>query len=134
MGSNASAVLLDPAGTAGRAYSAMTTPHMYVIDPTGKLVYMGGIDDIPTPREADLARAKQLVDLALEEATAGRPVTTPTSRPYGCNVKYRGDAHRSRCGEHGPADPEWPRFPPCSWCWQHRRQPGSLRRRVLRRR
>lgn len=89
MGSKASAVLLDPAGTVGRKYGAMTTPHMYVIDPSGKLVYMGGIDDVPTPREADLARAKQLVDVALEEATAGKPVSTPTSRPYGCNVKYR---------------------------------------------
>ncbi len=89
MGSNASAVLLDPAGTVGRMYDARTTPHMFVIDPKGTLVYMGGIDNVPTPREGDLARAKQLVDAALQEATAGRPVSTPTSRPYGCNVKYR---------------------------------------------
>ena len=89
MGSNASAVLLDPAGTVGRAYDARTTPHMFVIDPQGTLVYMGGIDDVPSPREVDLARAKQLVDAALEEATAGRPVTAPMSPPYGCNVKYR---------------------------------------------
>ncbi len=89
MGSNASAVLLDPAGTVGRTYQAKTTPHMFVINPEGTLVYMGGIDNVPTPREGDLARAKQLVDVALQEATAGRPVSTPTSRPYGCNVKYR---------------------------------------------
>lgn len=89
MGSNASAVLLDPAGTVGRMYDAKTTPHMFVIDPAGKLVYMGGIDDVPTPREKDLARAKQLVDAALTEATAGQPVSTPLSRPYGCNVKYK---------------------------------------------
>ena len=89
MGGNASAVLLDPAGTVGRTYDARTTPHMFVINPQGTLVYMGGIDDVPTPREGDLARARQLVDAALEEATAGRPVSTPTSRPYGCNVKYR---------------------------------------------
>ncbi len=89
MGSNASAVLLDPAGTVGRMYDARTTPHMFVIDPEGTLVYMGGIDDVPRPRERDLARATQLVDVALEEATAGQPVSTPTSRPYGCNVKYR---------------------------------------------
>jgi peroxiredoxin len=89
MGSNASAVLLDPAGTVGRTYDARTTPHMFVINPQGTLVYMGGIDNVATPRQEDLARARQLVDAALEEATAGRPVTTPTSRPYGCNVKYR---------------------------------------------
>lgn len=89
MGSNASAVLLDPAGTVGRSYDARTTPHMYVIDPGGTLVYMGGIDDVPTPREGDLKRARQLVDIALEEGIAGKPVSTPTSRPYGCNVKYR---------------------------------------------
>jgi hypothetical protein len=62
---------------------------MFVIDPRGTLVYMGGIDDVPTPRPEDLARARQLVDAALTEATAGRPVSTPVSRPYGCNVKYR---------------------------------------------
>jgi alkyl hydroperoxide reductase subunit AhpC len=89
IGSNATAVLLDPAGTVGRAYNAMTTPHMFVIDPKGNLVYMGGIDDVPSPRDGDLSRAKQLADAALTEAIAGKPVSTPTSRPYGCNVKYR---------------------------------------------
>lgn len=89
MGSNAGAVLLDPAGTVGRMYDARVTPHMFVIDPEGTLVYMGGIDDVPTPRERDLERATQLVDVALEQAMAGQPVSTPTSRPYGCNVKYR---------------------------------------------
>jgi hypothetical protein len=89
MGNNASAVLLDPAGSVGRMYGARTTPHMFVIDPEGTVVYMGGIDDVPTPRDGDLGRATQLVDVALEEATAGQPISTPTSRPYGCNVKYR---------------------------------------------
>ena len=88
-GSNASAVLLDPAGTVGRMYGARVTPHMFVIDPEGTLVYMGGIDDVPTTRERDLERAKQLVDAALAEGMAGKPVSTPTSRPYGCNVKYK---------------------------------------------
>jgi peroxiredoxin len=89
LGGNATAVLLDPEGTVGRAYNAMTTPHMFVIDPKGNVVYMGGIDDVPSPRPSDLERAKQLVDLALTEATAGKPVSVTTSRPYGCNVKYR---------------------------------------------
>lgn len=89
MGNNATAVLLDPDGTVGRAYEARTTPHMFVIDPEGTLVYMGGIDDVPTARDEDLEKATQLVDQALGEAMAGNPVSVPTSRPYGCNVKYR---------------------------------------------
>lgn len=88
MGSHATAVLLDPEGTVGRRYDARVTPHMYVIDPEGTLVYMGGIDDVPTTRDEDLARATQLVDRALEEAMAGEPVSTPLSHPYGCSVKY----------------------------------------------
>lgn len=90
MGSNAAAVLLDPQGAVGRAYQARVTPHMYVIDPEGTLVYTGGIDDVPTARDQDLERATQLVDRALEEALAGKPVSTPLSQPYGCSVKYQG--------------------------------------------
>ncbi|NIP81849.1 MAG: redoxin domain-containing protein [Gemmatimonadetes bacterium] len=89
MGSEATALLMDPEGTVGRAYEARTTPHMFVIDPDGVLVYMGGIDDVPTSRDEDLERATQLVDQALTQATAGNPVSVPTSRPYGCTVKYR---------------------------------------------
>lgn len=84
----ATAVLYDSDGTVGRQYKARTTPHLFVIDPEGTLVYMGGIDDVPTARNQDLARATQLADRALEQATSGEPVTQPTSRPYGCNVKY----------------------------------------------
>ena len=87
-GSNATAVLLDPDGDVGRAYEARTTPHMFVIDPEGSVVYMGGIDDVPTARDEDLERATQLVDRALTEAMAGEPVSQPTSQPYGCSVKY----------------------------------------------
>lgn len=88
MGGRASAVLLDPAGDVGRAYSAKTTPHMFVIDPEGRVVYMGGIDDVPTARDEDLEQAEQLVERALTEATAGIPVSRPVSQPYGCTVKY----------------------------------------------
>lgn len=87
-GSHATAVLLDPEGTVGRAYDAVTTPHMFVIDPDGVLRYMGGIDDVPTARDEDLERATQLVDQALSEVMAGREVSVPTARPYGCSVKY----------------------------------------------
>lgn len=90
-------VLLDPAGAMGHAYGARTTPHMFVIDKTGKLAYMGGADDRATPfggdkakAEADIKQAKPYVKLALADVLAGRPVATPVSRPYGCSVKYQG--------------------------------------------
>lgn len=82
------AVLVDSAGTVGRAYGARTTPHMYVIDPQGNVVYVGGIDDKPTTRAADLKTARPHVDIALQEAMAGKPVSVATSQPYGCSVKY----------------------------------------------
>lgn len=87
-GSNALAVLLDPEGTVGRAYDARTTPHMYVIDPDGIIRYMGGIDDKATADVEDLKTATQLTDQALTELFAGGTVSVPTSRPYGCSVKY----------------------------------------------
>lgn len=82
------AVLLDPKGKVGRSYDARTTPHMYVIDAAGKLVYMGGIDDRPTANWADVEGATNYVRAALDDVAAGRPVATPTARPYGCSVKY----------------------------------------------
>jgi len=89
-GSRANAVLLDPDGKVGHLYDARTTPHMFVIDPDGVLRYMGGIDNVATARVEDLERATQLVDQALTELSAGKPVSVPTSRPYGCSVKYSG--------------------------------------------
>ena len=82
------ALLLDPDGTVGKAYGAKTTPHMYVIDPKGTLVYAGGIDDKPSTDPADIAAARNHVDQALGEALAGKPVTVASSTPYGCSVKY----------------------------------------------
>jgi len=83
-----SAYLLDPTGAMGRAYGAKTTPHMYVISPQGKVVYAGGIDDRASTDVADIAGSRNFVRAALDEAMAGRPVTTTTSAPYGCSVKY----------------------------------------------
>lgn len=82
------AVLLDPRGTMGRAYGAKVTPHMYVIDQSGTLVYMGGIDDRPTTDPADVPGARSFVRLAMADLDAGRPVAEPLTRPYGCSVKY----------------------------------------------
>lgn len=87
-GAAPTAYLLDPDGTIGRAYEAKTTPHMYVIDPAGKLVYMGGIDDTPTADVADIKTAKNYVTAALADLKAKRPVQVATSKPYGCAVKY----------------------------------------------
>jgi peroxiredoxin len=80
--------LLDPQGLVGKAYGAKTTPHMYIIDGAGKLVYQGGIDDRPTADPADAAKAKNYVLTALGEMRAGKPISTPETRPYGCSVKY----------------------------------------------
>ena len=82
------AVLLDPAGTLGHLYDAKTTPHIFIINPKGALIYNGAIDDRPTTDVSDVNGAKNYVSIALEEATSGKPVSTPTSRPYGCSVKY----------------------------------------------
>ena len=82
------AVLMDPAGKLGRLYNAKTTPEMFVIDPQGKLIYAGAIDDKPTPDPDDIRSAKNYVSDALTEAMAGKPVTAPYTRPYGCSVKY----------------------------------------------
>ena len=83
-----SALLLDPEGKVGQQYGATNTPHMYVIDPKGELIYSGAIDDKPTPNPADVKGASNYVQAALEEAMAGKPVKTPTSRAYGCSIKY----------------------------------------------
>ena len=82
------AVLVDASGTVGRMYDARTTPHMFVVDPQGTLVYMGGIDDKPSSRASSLEGARPHVDMALQEALAGKPISVPTSQPYGCDVKY----------------------------------------------
>ena len=82
------AAVLDPSGAIGRLYGAKTTPHMFVIDPQGKLVYEGALDDQSTPDPASLKIAHNYVSEALEDAMAGKPVPTPVTRPYGCNVKY----------------------------------------------
>jgi peroxiredoxin len=82
------AALLDPKGELGRLYGARTTPHMFVIDSSGTLVYNGAIDDRPTTDVSDISGATNYVSAALQQATSGMPVATATTQPYGCNVKY----------------------------------------------
>ncbi len=84
----ASATLMDADGQVGRAYGARTTPHMYIVDPAGVLIYAGAIDSTPSSSVADIAGATNYVKLALAEALAGKPVSTATTRAYGCSVKY----------------------------------------------
>ena len=84
----ATALLLDPDGKVGHEYAATNTPHMYVVDPSGKLIYSGAIDSKPTANPDDIASSTNYVKVALEEAMAGKPVTTPNSRAYGCSIKY----------------------------------------------
>lgn len=80
-------LLDDSEGTVGHQYGAKTTPHMYVIN-KGTLVYAGAIDSIPSAEQEDIAKADNYVAKALDEVLAGKPVTTPESKPYGCSVKY----------------------------------------------
>jgi peroxiredoxin len=87
-GAAPAAVLMDEAGTVGKAYAARTTPHMYVIDPAGKLVFAGGIDDKRSSSPADIPGARNFVRAALADSLAGKPVVTPTAMPYGCSIKY----------------------------------------------
>lgn len=88
VGSSATAYLLDEDGKVGKAYNARTTPEMFVIDQNGVLQYMGAIDDKPSADAADIEGAVNHVEKAVEEVLAGKPVTTSTTKPYGCSVKY----------------------------------------------
>jgi hypothetical protein len=87
-GARPAAYLLDPRGVVGKVYDAKTTPHMYIVNKAGTLVYAGGIDDKPTPNPADVTGARNHVLAALSELKAGKAVSVARSRPYGCAVKY----------------------------------------------
>lgn len=89
-GATPTALLMDVSGKVGRSYGARTTPHMYVIDPKGMLVYAGGIDDKRSANADDVRTAKNFVRAALGESLAGKAVSTPTAPPYGCSIKYAG--------------------------------------------
>jgi hypothetical protein len=87
-GSAASAYLVDQDGKVGRLYGAKTTPDMFVINPEGILIYAGAIDDKPTPDPSTVSGANNYVEAALKEAESGKAVSVPSTKPYGCSVKY----------------------------------------------
>jgi peroxiredoxin len=84
-----SALLLDPEGKAGQTYGAKSTPHMFVISPEGKVIYQGAIDSKPSAKPEDIAGSTNYVKVALDESMAGKTVTTASTKPYGCTVKYK---------------------------------------------
>jgi peroxiredoxin len=84
-----SAFVLDPDGKAGQSYGAKNTPHMFVINPDGKIVYEGAIDSKATPNPADISSSTNYVKVALDESLAGKTVSNPNTKPYGCSVKYK---------------------------------------------
>ena len=88
----ATATLMDADGKVGKAYGARTTPHMYIVNPAGLVVYAGAIDDKPSTHIADIAGATNYVKAALAETLAGKPVTVASTKPYGCSVKYSSGA------------------------------------------
>lgn len=84
------ATVLDPDGKIGKLYGAQTTPHIFIVNAAGQLVYKGGIDSIPTANKDDLAKAENYVTAALTSISAGKPVEKANTRPYGCSIKYAG--------------------------------------------
>lgn len=80
--------ILDPEGTIGRLYNAKTTPHMFLINEEGILVYQGAIDDIPSASARSLAKATNLVLAAWNEMKTGQPISEPDTSAYGCAIKY----------------------------------------------
>lgn len=86
--SASTATLLDGNGKVGKAYSAKTTPHMFIVDPKGKLIYQGAIDSKASTDASDIADSKNYVKAALDEALAGKPVSESSTKAYGCSVKY----------------------------------------------
>lgn len=87
-GAHIDAKILDPSGAIGHMYDAQTTPHMFVINAEGTLVYAGAIDDNSSPKHDTVEGATNYVLAALDNLKAGEPVATSTSQPYGCAVKY----------------------------------------------
>lgn len=91
-GVNSAAILIDESGTVGRSYGAVATPHMFVIDEAGVLVYDGAIDSIPSASISDISKAENYVMAAIDATLAGKAVEKSKSKPYGCGIKYARDS------------------------------------------
>ena len=87
-GASPTAVLIDADGTIGRLYDARTTPHMFIVDPDGILIYQGAIDDKRSTDASDIANSVNYIRLSLNRAMAGLEIENPQTQPYGCSVKY----------------------------------------------
>lgn len=87
-GMHSTALLLDADGTMGKAYSAKTTPHMFIINPEGKVAYAGAIDSNDSSDAKTIASATNYVSAALDAGMAGKPIDQKSTKPYGCSVKY----------------------------------------------
>ena len=83
------ALLLDPESKIAKLYGAKNTPNMVIINPEGKIVYEGAIDSKASPNPSDIPNSTNYVKAALDESMAGKPVSNPTTKPYGCSVKYK---------------------------------------------
>jgi hypothetical protein len=83
------ALLLDPEGKVGREYGSKNTPNMVIINPDGNVIYEGAIDSKATPNPADIPTSTNYVKAALDESLAGKAISHPSTRPYGCSVKYK---------------------------------------------
>lgn len=88
-GAAPAAVILDPEGELGHLYDARTTPHLFIVNKDGALVYMGGVDDKATTDVADIMTARNYVREALDRLASGAPIENAVTRPYGCSVKYK---------------------------------------------
>lgn len=88
-GASPSATLLDEDGRVGKRYGARVTPHMYIINAQGMLVYVGAIDNIPSARASDIDKATNLIRQGLDELLAGKPLSVSSSQAYGCSIKYK---------------------------------------------
>lgn len=82
-------VLFDESGEVGKLYAAKTTPHMYIIDPSGDLKYAGGIDSIKSANPADIAKAENYVEAAMVALLSNTQVKNTLTPPYGCSIKYK---------------------------------------------
>jgi peroxiredoxin len=88
-GVNSTAYLLDESGEVGKLYDAKTTPHMYIINPEGNLIYAGAIDDKRSTDVKDVKTAKNYISSVLDDCLAGKKVESKATTPYGCSVKYK---------------------------------------------